>query len=39
MYDSENKWIVHRDVKFVPGFFKVVDINAADNKVCDANAH
>lgn len=28
--------MVHRDVKFVPGFFKIVDeilVNAADNKV------
>jgi len=28
--------MVHRDVKYVPGFFKIVDeilVNAADNKV------
>jgi DNA topoisomerase-2 len=34
--------MVHRDVKFVPGFFKIVDeilVNAADNKVCGANPH
>jgi len=34
--DSESKRMVHRDVKFVPGFFKIVDeilVNAADNKV------
>lgn len=36
-YDSENKRMVHRDVKYVPGFYKIVDeilVNAADNKVC-----
>lgn len=36
-YDSENKRMVHREVKYVPGFFKIVDeilVNAADNKVC-----
>jgi DNA topoisomerase II len=29
--------MVNREVKFVPGFFKIVDeilVNAADNKVC-----
>lgn len=28
--------MIHRDVKYVPGFFKIVDeilVNAADNKV------
>ena len=28
--------MVHRDVKYVPGFFKIIDeilVNAADNKV------
>jgi len=35
-YDSETKRMVHREVKYVPGFFKIVDeilVNAADNKV------
>jgi len=35
-YDSESKRMVHREVKYVPGFFKIVDeilVNAADNKV------
>lgn len=35
-YDSEAKRMVYRDVKYVPGFFKIVDeilVNAADNKV------
>lgn len=35
-YDSESKRMVYREVKFVPGFFKIVDeilVNAADNKV------
>ncbi|KAI0791794.1 DNA topoisomerase [Abortiporus biennis] len=39
-WDSENKRMVHRDVKYVPGFFKIVDeilVNAADNKINDAN--
>ncbi|KAG1825417.1 DNA topoisomerase [Suillus subaureus] len=38
-YDSENKRMVHRDVKYVPGFFKIVDeilVNAADNKINDS---
>ncbi|KAG2091518.1 DNA topoisomerase [Suillus discolor] len=37
-YDSENKRMVHREVKYVPGFFKIVDeilVNAADNKIND----
>lgn len=32
--------MVHREVKYVPGFFKIVDeilVNAADNKVCSSN--
>ena len=36
-YDSESKRMVHREVKYVPGFFKIVDeilVNGADNKVC-----
>ncbi|KAL0581404.1 DNA topoisomerase 2 [Marasmius crinis-equi] len=39
-FDSETKRMVHRDVKFVPGFFKIVDeilVNAADNKINDPN--
>ncbi len=35
-WDSENKRMVHREIKYVPGFFKIVDeilVNAADNKV------
>lgn len=35
-YDSDTKRMVQRDVKYVPGFFKIVDeilVNAADNKV------
>ncbi|KAF8060944.1 DNA topoisomerase II [Lyophyllum atratum] len=39
-YDSDNKRMVHRDVKYVPGFFKIVDeivVNAADNKINDAS--
>jgi DNA topoisomerase-2 len=35
-YDSDNKRMTHREVKYVPGFFKIVDeilVNAADNKV------
>jgi DNA topoisomerase-2 len=40
-YDSDTKRMVQRDVKYVPGFFKIIDeilVNAADNKVsvfCD----
>ncbi|CAA7271414.1 unnamed protein product [Cyclocybe aegerita] len=37
-YDAEMKRMVHRDVKYVPGFFKIVDeilVNAADNKIND----
>ncbi|KAF9242373.1 DNA topoisomerase [Melanogaster broomeanus] len=39
-YDSETKRMVLRDVKYVPGFFKIVDeilVNAADNKINDVN--
>jgi len=35
-YDSETKRMVFRDVRYVPGFYKIVDeilVNAADNKV------
>jgi len=35
-YDSVFKRMVNREVKYVPGFFKIVDeilVNAADNKV------
>ncbi|EAU87295.2 DNA topoisomerase II [Coprinopsis cinerea okayama7 len=37
-YDSETIRMVHREVKYVPGFFKIVDeilVNAADNKIND----
>ncbi|KDQ54971.1 hypothetical protein JAAARDRAFT_196340 [Jaapia argillacea MUCL 33604] len=37
-YDSENTRMVYREVKYVPGFFKIVDeilVNAADNKIND----
>ena len=37
--DIDTKRIVHREVKYVPGFFKIVDeilVNAADNKVRDS---
>ncbi|KAI6153143.1 DNA topoisomerase II [Pisolithus tinctorius] len=37
-YDSENNRMTHREVKYVPGFFKIVDeilVNAADNKIND----
>ncbi|KAJ4485455.1 DNA topoisomerase II [Lentinula aciculospora] len=39
-YDANTKRMVHRDVKYVPGFFKIVDeilVNAADNKINDPN--
>lgn len=35
-WDSEAKRMVYREIKYVPGFFKIVDeilVNAADNKV------
>ena len=35
-YDSDMKRMVHREIKYVPGFYKIVDeilVNAADNKV------
>ncbi|KAJ8497151.1 hypothetical protein ONZ51_g645 [Trametes cubensis] len=37
-WDSEAKRMVHREIKYVPGFFKIVDeilVNAADNKIND----
>ena len=36
IWDSESKRMVNREIKYVPGFFKIVDeilVNAADNKV------
>ncbi|KAA1475411.1 type II DNA topoisomerase [Dentipellis sp. KUC8613] len=39
-YDSDTKRMVNREVKYVPGFFKIVDeilVNAADNKINDAS--
>ncbi|KAH8120719.1 DNA topoisomerase II [Phellopilus nigrolimitatus] len=39
-YDSDTKRMVYRDVKYVPGFYKIVDeilVNAADNKINDPN--
>jgi DNA topoisomerase-2 len=36
VYDSETKRMVTREIKYVPGFFKIVDeilVNAADHKV------
>ncbi|KAF9535792.1 DNA topoisomerase [Crepidotus variabilis] len=39
-WDADAKRMVHRDVKYVPGFFKIVDeilVNAADNKINDKN--
>ncbi|KAH9992512.1 DNA topoisomerase [Russula compacta] len=39
-YDSDTKRMVQRDVKYVPGFFKIIDeilVNAADNKINDPN--
>ena len=36
-YDSDTKRMVFRDVRYVPGFYKIVDailVNAVDNKVC-----
>ena len=41
-YDSDTKRMVQRDVKYVPGFFKIVDeilVNAADNKVICITSH
>ena len=35
-YDAETKRMAHREVKYVPGFFKIFDeilVNAADHKV------
>ncbi|KAI0328009.1 type II DNA topoisomerase [Cubamyces sp. BRFM 1775] len=37
-WDSEAKRMVYREIKYVPGFFKIVDeilVNAADNKIND----
>ncbi|KAF8167878.1 DNA topoisomerase [Crassisporium funariophilum] len=37
-FDVDTKRMIHRDVKYVPGFFKIVDeilVNAADNKIND----
>ncbi|OBZ80095.1 DNA topoisomerase 2 [Grifola frondosa] len=39
-WDSEKNRMVHREIKYVPGFFKIVDeilVNAADNKINDSN--
>ncbi|ELU41451.1 DNA topoisomerase 2 [Rhizoctonia solani AG-1 IA] len=39
-FDEETKRMVFREVKFVPGLFKIVDeilVNAADNKINDAS--
>ncbi|KAF7986171.1 hypothetical protein HWV62_38564 [Athelia sp. TMB] len=39
-FDSDTKRMVNREVKYVPGFFKIIDeilVNAADNKINDAN--
>ena len=40
-YDADTKRMIHRDVRYVPGFFKIVDeilVNAADNKVSRCQA-
>ncbi|KAH8101531.1 type II DNA topoisomerase [Cristinia sonorae] len=40
VWDSDNKRMVLREIKYVPGFFKIVDeilVNAADNKINDPN--
>lgn len=37
-YDPENNRMTHREVQYVPGFFKIIDeilVNAADNKIND----
>ncbi|KAK2461741.1 hypothetical protein APHAL10511_006204 [Amanita phalloides] len=39
-FDTASKRMIFRDVKYVPGFFKIVDeilVNAADNKINDAS--
>ncbi|KAF9056399.1 DNA topoisomerase [Panaeolus papilionaceus] len=39
-FDSDTKRMLHREVKYVPGFFKIVDeilVNAADNKINDSS--
>lgn len=36
VYDSDNQRMEYREVKYVPGFYKILDeilVNAADNKV------
>lgn len=36
VWDSDTKRMIYREIKYVPGFFKIVDeilVNAADNKV------
>ncbi|KAI0935640.1 hypothetical protein AcV5_004006 [Taiwanofungus camphoratus] len=38
VWDSEGKLMVQKEIKYVPGFFKIVDeilVNAADNKIND----
>ncbi|CAL1697067.1 unnamed protein product [Somion occarium] len=40
VWDSENNRMVNREIKYVPGFFKIIDeilVNAADNKINDPN--
>ncbi|PCH33085.1 type II DNA topoisomerase [Wolfiporia cocos MD-104 SS10] len=40
VWDSERKIMVNKEIKYVPGFFKIVDeilVNAADNKINDHN--
>ncbi|TFY62387.1 hypothetical protein EVJ58_g3889 [Rhodofomes roseus] len=40
VWDSDNKRMVHREIKYVPGFFKIIDeilVNAADNKINDSS--
>ncbi|CCM06356.1 uncharacterized protein FIBRA_08613 [Fibroporia radiculosa] len=37
-WDSDRKLMVYKEIKYVPGFFKIVDeilVNAADNKIND----
>ncbi|KAF9258616.1 DNA topoisomerase II [Marasmius fiardii PR-910] len=39
-FDAGTKRMVYREVKYVPGFFKIVDeilVNAADNKINDSS--
>ncbi|KZT08970.1 type II DNA topoisomerase [Laetiporus sulphureus 93-53] len=38
VWDSDKKLMVQREIRYVPGFFKIVDeilVNAADNKIND----